>query len=190
MNIKRTLYLLLAVFLSFVPSLRSQDVNKKILKLISENQKSNYDTALLNGQDFDPLIIFASKGRSKLYKSNNISIGKPGQYILLEGWTPSNGNYSGIIFCDSIAIVYRNSRSVGWHILKIPISNKESISSFSGISRHVIERVSTWDIDYINHLKKVVGSTVSDGSNFIASKIDITDKNPPVIQTIYFYEFR
>ena len=161
-----------------------------MLSKIYANQKSYFDNVINNKTDFKPIIDFASRGRAKLYKANNFSFDRPTQYILLEGFINSDGAYSGIVLYDDIAIGYSNRKAGGWNFFKFNTSNSDTLQLATDISRSVVDRIHVWDTTYINRLKHSVGSIVSDGFTFIASKIDNTNPSLPAIHTIGFYEFK
>lgn len=188
---KRFIYILvITIFSSCSSSQKSQRYNQDMLEKIYESQKNYFNTSIDNKLDFKPIIDFASKGRSNLYKENKFSFEKPAKYILLEGFVNSNGRYTGILLYDNIALAYNNSQTKGWQFFIVNVRNTDSLEHVTGISQTVISRVATWDTVYINQLKRSVGSVVADGFSFIASQIDNTDKKSPTIQTVGFYEFK
>jgi hypothetical protein len=186
---KYTCFFAFAILISFSASHHGYGNNQGMLSMIYVNQKRYFDNVISNKLDFKPIIDFASSGRARLYKANGFSFDRSTQYILLEGFVHSNGKYSGIMIYDDIAIGYYNSIKEGWSFFKFNTSNSDTLQLATGIPRSVIDKIHVWDTTFVNGLKHSVGSIVSDGFTFIASKIDNANPSSPSIQTIGFYEF-
>jgi hypothetical protein len=161
----------------------------RVLEELFKNQKNYYDHYIGNKPDFKAIIAFASGGRQRLYANQHFSLEKPGIYILLEGFSPSTGHYTGMVLCDDHAVAYRNTASTGWKFWQIDHNSNDSLERLTFIGRNIIDKVAHWDTAYINELKRSVGNTVSDGFNFMASRIDNHIPSALVIHTISFYEF-
>jgi len=159
-----------------------------LLDAVHRSQKVYYDQRIANKADFKPIVDFGGVGRAKLFGRNGFSLRRGVGYILLEGVVNSTGQISGVVFSDKETVVYSHT-SKGWRFIRGGAMGADSIRAVTGIGVSVIERVRVWDVGYIEGLKKVIGSGVSDGFSLMASRIG-GGSNPPVIETIGFYEFK
>jgi hypothetical protein len=181
---------LLSSLFSYTTNRMDNQIHTSLYNAIYENQKRYFEDSLNSDIDFKQMIVFGRKSRQKLYEAHNIDINKHQSYIILEGNSGIGSIYTGIVFEDNIEIAYIHTPAKGWQVATFGKSNLDSLSTFTYIDLSIINKVSAWDVDYINGRKQYVGGTgVTDGYSFIATRVD-NSKKSPYIETIGFREFR
>jgi len=184
---KCLIYLIGVIVLGVSCKLPITDNKNDLMKLVYQNQKSYYNKRLSDKPDYTNIINFGSKGRAKLYEKNGIHPVQMKDFIILEGFSSGWGYYRGLLISDDTSYFYSNSTTGKWDLRPINLDN--DIEKETGIRKNVIDKVRSWDTIYINHQKKQLGSSVSDGFVFIATKVKFYDNHNTQIETIAFDEF-
>lgn len=163
------------------------DSKDDLMQLVYQNQKSYYEKNISDKADYSSIITFGSKGRSDLYKKHGVRPSQLKGFIILEGFSSGLGNYQGLLMSNGKSYFYRNNLSGEWELRLISLDS--DIERETGFKKFVIDKARSWDTIYINDRKKQLGSSVSDGFVFMATKVKYDNGRPPQIETIAFDEF-
>jgi len=188
MKIKNYIIIICVLFTSAPIYIIGQG-NTSVFRGIYDSQMRYFKDSLDSYSFYKQIVDFGKKSRQKLYEAHHINISTLKTCIILEGNSNAGGVYTGILFEDGKEIAYMHNPDKGWQFSFFKKSEFDSLSSFTGIGLVIINKVSSWDIGYINKQKHTVGGTgVSDGYSFIASRVS-NKKNIPIIETIGFAQF-
>ncbi|MVT12282.1 hypothetical protein [Chitinophaga tropicalis] len=184
---KYLIYLIGVILLGVSCKRPINDSKNDLMKLVYQNQKSYYNKSLSDKPDYINIINFGSKGRAKLYKKNGIQPVQIKDFIILEGFSSGWGYYRGLLISDDTSYFYSNGTTGKWDFQ--PIELDSNIEKETGIRKDIIDKVRSWDTMHINDKKKQLGSLVSDGFVFIATKVKFNGSHDTQIETIAFDEF-
>ena len=168
------------------PVKRVTDKDSHMYNLLYQSQKKYCDTANINKPDYKSFLEFAQKKRANLYKANSINLSEHKKIIILEGVLTTNGVFVGLVFSDEYTFYYQNIAAGGWDVKLI--DKDVDLQKMTGVNQNVIDKIKLWDTQYIENIKSGIGSSVSDGFIFLASKIEYINKVPSIF-SIGFYEF-
>lgn len=159
-----------------------------LLSKIYNNQLEYFNTNIVDKDNYVSIINFSKQERNKIINQTKGIINSDSFYIL-EGFSPSWGNFIGLVWNKEIAYSYkRSSTDIAFNVTKVNLNDKKIKKT--GIDFHIIDRINHWDVAYINGLKRKIGMGVSDGYNFIATKVmNAKQGRNPVIETISFEQF-
>lgn len=147
------------------------------------HQKSFYNEHLKHKIDYVSIINFARQGRAKLYQQQGVQLATLRDCIILEGYSAGWGNYCGLLISKHANYAYRNGEQGGWEMQLV--RDEESIA----IPKHIIDHISTWDTAYIRQQTMRLGSSISDGYVFMATRVQYAADKHVKLETIAFNEF-
>lgn len=142
-------------------------------------------------ENYSSIIDFGKRERFKVFKQIK-QVTKSESFYILEGFKPGWGEFIGLAWNNKVAFSYRRSSiSSKLKITKTNINVKD-LKKDIGIDKFVIDKITDWDINYINSLNGEIGVSVSDGFYFIATKVVATmhQSKKHKIETIAFEEFK
>jgi hypothetical protein len=187
---KSYFYLVFGVLLSFKSSDNFEQQGHRLFKTIYDSQLQYFKDSIVNKLNYDQIIKFGKKSREEIYRSNGVNLNDHDIFIILEGVASEGGILTGVLFENGNEFSYKRTVAKGWQFKKLNISQPDSLSYYSEIGKSEIEKVRTWNIEYILKLKSTVGATdVLDGYNFIATRIDNSKGSSPKLTTLAFGEF-
>lgn len=162
--------------------------DNNLMKQIYRNQKNYYNTKLTSDKnDYISFINFGRKRREILYKKYDIDLSKQ-SLIVLEGFSPGWGNFSGLLISGKGNYNYRRNDE-GIQKMELININSNDIAYKTGISKNIIDKVSAWDTSYIYGKRKQLGARVNDGFVFMATRVQYIEGNHTKIETITFKEW-
>jgi len=187
---KRYIKTLLCCLL-FTSCMAQNSVNKFniLLEKIYENQLAYYNNKIADQDNYTSIINFAKQERSNIILRLKDVI-QSDSFVLLEGFSSGWGDFTGLIWNSKVVYSYRRSSTdKRFNIVKVKIKN-QNLKKVTGIDPYIFDRIKQWDVNYINSLKNKIGAKVSDGYNFMATKVTyIRLEREPKIETIGFEQF-
>ncbi|MBO9730868.1 MAG: hypothetical protein J7623_19670 [Chitinophaga sp.] len=184
---KRPSFFIALCFFPLACKVAGSNHHKNPMRSVYLHQKSYYQTKISNKNDYISIVNVGRSFREKLYLSNGIKVADLQNYLILEGFNPGWGTYRGLLISNQGSYTY-SSMETGWNMKAIEADNEE-ISRATGIDRIIIDKVRMWDTAYINQHNHRLGEHVSDGSVFMATRVQYIDHLHSKIETIAFYEF-
>lgn len=159
-----------------------------LMKEIYRHQRSWFHVSLHDDPNYVSIINLARSYRGQLYEKNGIRISALADFIILDGYAPGWGTYECLFIGPEKSFAYRMSGDGKWEVAVVHTDNS-IMSKKSGIRSGVIDKVRSWDTACINQLKHRIGSSVSDGASYIATRVQLSQGRIVQLETMAFEEF-
>jgi len=140
----------------------SQSSNDIFYNIFLSQQQ--YINNLQNATDYQSILSFAKNERKLLFKKYKNELNN---FIIIESFNLSSGNFEGLLICkNKVFSYYRKPQN---RKLKIVKGYKTNIPIY------IVHLVENWNIEKISNILNQIGTTIHDGSNILATKVEFNN---------------